>query len=430
MTTLLEQQTGRRPLRVTFCAYDWPDGVGGPLSWLGRLLPLLIERGIDARCLFLTWGEGGPTLDFLRTNSVPCENIPCHTTTEERILWILERLSENPPDVFVPNLVIPAYFASRWIKSAGIPTVGILHSDDAFYRGIQDEFVFGAPEFAVSSLVCVSKELENQVNTNSDSTSTGVIRIPYGVAIPAPPSVRADGLLRIAFVGRLAEEQKRISEVTRAFCKAARQVDEIECLIYGDGPDRSNVERILEQEAQDLPVHLRGRIPSEEVQSTLAECDVIVLLSDYEGLPIALLEAMACGCVPVCMRMRSGIPELVTDGVTGLVVEDREESFVSAIHRLRGNEDLRKSLSRNARSLIQQNFSIDANADAWADLLISLIRDSSIPQPIETPHPFNLPPVHDALSGEDPRHLNPFQKKTSLLKKWQSKISRIFQTNH
>jgi hypothetical protein len=76
--------------------------------------------------------------------------------TERHVQWILDRVVEDPPDVFVPNLMVPAFYAGRWVRQAGIPTVGVLHSDDCFHRGIVSEFVCGSNAYRLSALVCVS----------------------------------------------------------------------------------------------------------------------------------------------------------------------------------------------------------------------------------------------------------------------------------
>ena len=310
-------------IKVTFCAYDKPGSVGGPLSWLLRLVPSLKAHGIDARCLFLLHcGDTGPTVEALREKGIDCITLPQPDRMEDRVLWFLKCLAADPPDVFVPNLPVPAYFAGSLARAAGIPTVGILHSDDPFYRGLQTEFVFGAPRFQLSGLACVSRELEEQVK-GREPAATGVWRIPYGVPVP-PRSVELQpGKLRLCFVGRLEDEQKRICDLTRALCRVAREVPGVEAKLYGEGSRRGAVEEILASEGAGLPVVLAGRVASDRIQESLLQCDVLVLLSDYEGLPIAVMEAMACGCVPVCLRIRSGIPELVDDGVNGLLVDDR-----------------------------------------------------------------------------------------------------------
>ena len=390
-------------IKVTFCAYDKPDSVGGPVTWIQRLAPMLTARGIDVRCLFILHrGDTGPALSSLRAEGIPCEAVAGLDRTEDRVRWIIDKLNLNPPDVFVPNLVVAAYFAARYARGAGISTVGILHSDDTFYRGIADQFVSGAAQYRVSSVVCVSSELERQMIERGPG-GVRVARIPYGVDVPADRVHRIPGVLRLSYVGRLAEEQKRISEVVRAFCGAAAQIDGVEARIYGDGPDRSVVERILNEEGHGLPVHLAGRIDADRVQTELLRSDVIALLSDYEGLPIALLEAMACGCVPVCLRMRSGIGELVEDGVTGLLVDDRTESFLGAVTRLRDDPALWTRLSETAREHIARSFSSDSSADGWAALLRELGGDGVERRKIHAPRKLGLPHVHPDLASADVR---------------------------
>jgi colanic acid/amylovoran biosynthesis glycosyltransferase len=392
-------------LKVTFCVYDKPDSVGGPVSWIQRLIPALRDRSIEPRCLFLLhWGDTGPALEKLRGEGIECDAILAPIRTYERVQWILERLAEDPPDVFVPNLVVAGYFAGCAVRAAGIPTVGVLHSDDDYYRAIQDEFVFGDPAFRVSSLVCVSAELERQVNERQPH-GVVVTRIPYGVTIPMAAVKRPDGTMRIAFVGRLAQEQKRVLDVARAFCRVVAEVPGTEAVIYGDGPERDEVLEIIARTGRDSAVEYGGVIPSEQIQSALIRCHVVVLLSDYEGLPIALLEAMACGCVPVCIRMRSGIPELVTDGETGILVTDRGDGFVDAIRRLRSDLTLWENLSENARAAARA-FDVDSCADAWASLLTDLGSRKSAGR-FSVPNRIRLPRLNLSLESEEQRRREP-----------------------
>ncbi|MEP6506983.1 MAG: glycosyltransferase family 4 protein [Gemmatimonadales bacterium] len=386
---------------MTFCAYDKPDNVGGPVSWLRRLLPLLRERDIDARCLFIMhWGETGPAISPLIDGGFSCRRTSADRT-EDRVRWILDELRDDPPDIFVPNLVVAGYFAARWVRAAGIPTVGILHSDDEFYSGIQDEFVFGAKEQLLAAIVCVSQQLDLDV-ASRHPRGTIVRRIPYGIAMPAAKGARDSGKLHLAFVGRLAEEQKRITDVVKALGRVVTEVPGTDAIIIGDGPDREAVERLLASDLAGLDIRLAGRMDSDEVQRQLSRVDVIVLLSDYEGLPIALLEAMACGCVPVCLRGRSGISELVDDDVTGLLVSDRGDGFVRAIRRLATEPGLWSRLSDAARERAAE-YSDEASADAWVSLFRELAERAGNRSPIATPRSLSLPRVHPGLASADVR---------------------------
>ena len=387
--------------KVTFCVYDKPDSVGGPVTWIQRLIPALEERGIEARCLFLLhWGDTGPALRSLTAKGIQCTSMIAPVNTVERVRWILQRLKENPPDVFVPNLVVAGFYAGRWARVAGIPTIGVLHSDDDYYRAIQDEFVFGDRSYRVSSLVCVSTELERQVNERR-ANNVLVKRIAYGVPIPRQSVPAPDGVMRIAYVGRLAQEQKRILDVTRALTRAVKEVPGTEAVLYGDGPQRDEVLQILSQNSETDQIRFAGVLPSDSIQTELLKCHVIVLLSDYEGLPIALLEAMACGCVPVCLQMRSGIPELVVDGVSGVIVSNRDDAFIAALKLLRERKDIWKTLSSGAKATAMA-YANETSCDRWRDL-IHEVKPSGGRTKVRVPFRIPLPARNPYLESMEQR---------------------------
>lgn len=409
-----------KPLTVDICGYDKLEVAGGPVVWLMRFPAVLREHGINVRIRLMTWDDPqqGVVLQSLQQQGfdVKCERF---TDTDSNIRWQLENLADSPPDVLVPSLVTPAYFAGRWAREAGIPTVGILHSDDPFYSAIQQEFIFGQTEYAMSAVVCVSEELARQVSEKMPPATTPV-RIPYGVPTPEGAAIKVPGRLRVGFVGRLTEEQKRISEVTRAFCRITQQLEGVEAIIYGDGPDRQNVVDILAAEGNSGRVSLAGAVPSDQIQQRLIdECDTVVLLSDYEGLPISLLEAMACGLVPVCLNIRSGIPELIDDGITGLLVDDREDSFTGAIRRLRDDDELWHRQSLAARKRIRAENSLDAAAELWCQLFNDLHKAEQSKKTVAIPKTFVLPPHNPELKYEDVR-IQGMAPKTPGQKLWNS----------
>ncbi|MEM3554788.1 MAG: glycosyltransferase family 4 protein [Candidatus Hadarchaeum sp.] len=210
--------------------------------------------------------------------------------------------------------------------------------------------------------------------------------------------------MRLVYTGRLVEEQKRVSDLTRAFCRVVCEVPHTEAVIYGGGPAEAAVKQIISVEGKGLPVYFAGRIDSDQVQEHLLAAHVLVLLSDYEGLPISLMEAMACGVVPVCLRVRSGIPELVEDGITGLLVDDRGDAFISAVRRLREDPYLWERLSRAARAKVEASYSNEVCAMHWGELLRDLWKRAK-PRPLSVPKRFSLPPVHAGLAREDQRQL-------------------------
>ncbi len=139
------------------------------------------------------------------------------------------------------------------------------------------------------------------------------------------------------------------------------------CTLVGDGPLR----RDLELHARDLGVADRtrflGRRPSPEVRAQLSSSDVFVLPSVQassgfmEGIPVALMEAMAAGC-PVIASDLSGIPELVEDGVTGILVPPgNAEALAEAIERLSRDPKLRARMTAAGREKVAASFDLHKN---------------------------------------------------------------------
>jgi len=358
------------------CSYDGPDTVGGPYAWLRRMPLALRERGHEIRVHLFSWQdpETGAGASFLREQGIPVSAFPFEDT-RSNIRHLLEAAAPAPPDVFVANHVVPAYYASAWFRKAGIPTIGIFRSDEPFYHDLARRFVHGPRPFRLSAAVAVSRHLESLIAAKV-SADTTVRWIPSGTPLPETTVFPPADTFRIAYVGRLVEKQKRIGETLEALLRVTAEVPGTEAVFYGDGPEREGLEeRIRSAEATER-IRLAGAVPAEEITDHLLRCHAVVLLSDHEGTPTALKEAMACGCVPVAFRLRSGIPDLVKDGVHGLLVDDRGDAVVDAIRRLRRDANLWKRLSDAARTRVEEQFSVDHCADAWCDLLEQLAADA------------------------------------------------------
>jgi 2-deoxystreptamine N-acetyl-D-glucosaminyltransferase/2-deoxystreptamine glucosyltransferase len=150
---------------------------------------------------------------------------------------------------------------------------------------------------------------------------------------------------RVGYVGRLAE-QKAPHRLVEAFA----DVDErARLVIVGDGPLRSVVEDAIRRSPAQARITRSGFVPHHQVPAVLAALDVLVLPSVYEEMGSVLVEAMACG-VPVVATDVGGIPEVVVDGITGLLVPaDDVGALGGAVDRLLRDEPLRERMGRAAR---------------------------------------------------------------------------------
>jgi len=401
---MAEQVLHAQRCRVTWCAYDWQEQISGPGTWLADLLPRLTVRGVSNRVLLCVWDQPGPLALALTERQIPFSVIPMQGSTQQRIRMLLQSLAAEPTDIFVAHNVLPALLAAPIVRTAGVPTVAALHSDDRFYHAVIDVFQSGRARDAVTAMVAVSQQLFQQIQENGEGNTQGCY-IPYGVSLQPRIAPRTQGRrLKVAYAGRLVQEQKRITDVVQAMLRLVHELDDCTALIIGDGPLRGEMQRLVLAEAADDKIQFTGRLSAENTRLKMLEADIILLLSDYEGLPIVLLEAMASGLVPVVSRMRSGVPELIHHGVNGLVVDDRGDSVVNAVRQLQNSPELRSRLSHEACSTIHQQFSADLCADRWAELLSMLAGARGCTfTASEIPAGFDLPTVHPDLQAEDPR---------------------------
>jgi glycosyltransferase involved in cell wall biosynthesis len=391
-------------LKIVFATYDSPDDVGGVSSWLQRLLPKLQSAGLEVDVHLLTFGgQPGVNCAAFERLGIPFRWRPWVEDTSQAVRHCLQLLAESQPDIYVPGCLLPAYHAAALVRRQGVHTVGILHSDDAFYWGVVDEFVTGQPVFRLSALVTVSKFLQNAVTALIDNQSIVSRQIGYGVPLSDEVASPPTGFFRLVYIGRVEEEQKRISDVARALCAAAKQNPRVEAWIVGEGSGRPVVEAIIQASGvEPHRVKLLGRVDVARIYSVLRDCHALVLLSDYEGLPVAVLEAMSVGVVPICLDIRSGIREAIQPGFNGLIVQDRQADFYAAVQTLQGDPALWSKLSANARATVRENFSEEICTAAWVELLGSLGKSQRLGR-LKMPRRFRLPPVNPKFGLQDNR---------------------------
>lgn len=201
-----------------------------------------------------------------------------------------------------------------------------------------------------------------------------VVHCGVDTAVFSPPAERrSTGALRIVCVGTL-HEVKGQTYLVEAVAALARTGIRVECELVGDGPDRKRLERRIAELSLEGTVRLAGSLPRPEVVRRVREADVIVAPSvptaagKREGIPVVLMEGLACGVPAVASRI-SGIPELVVDGETGLLVPPRDvDALAAALRRLAADPKLRDRLGRAGRARVVEQFDQERSAAALAGL--------------------------------------------------------------
>ena len=148
------------------------------------------------------------------------------------------------------------------------------------------------------------------------------------------------------------------------------------CDIIGDGPLRDTLQQAIDAAGLQAQVRLTGALPQQEVRTRINRATLFVLPSvlladgNADGIPVALMEAMACGAAAISTRV-SGIPELIHHEENGLLVSPGDAAeLADAMARLLGDAPLRIRLAEAARRTIVQDF----DADIEAGKLLALIR--------------------------------------------------------
>lgn len=169
--------------------------------------------------------------------------------------------------------------------------------------------------------------------------------------------------VRILSVGRLVEKKGYDYLIDACALLADRGLN-FQCQIVGAGPRQEALQmRINQRKLQDRVI-LLGRLGQDRILELYQTSDIFALActvarnGDRDGMPNVLIEAMACG-VPVVTTPVSGIPDLVHDGVTGLLAKERDVSgLADALECLIVNADLRQHLGNEARQTILNGFQI------------------------------------------------------------------------
>ncbi|NPV56432.1 MAG: glycosyltransferase [Anaerolineae bacterium] len=167
-------------------------------------------------------------------------------------------------------------------------------------------------------------------------------------------------------VGRLAP-QKALHILIHAADLVLKVYPQALFCLAGEGPQRLALETLIREKELERSVQLLGN--RGDVAELMAAADLFVLSSSSEGLPMALLEALACG-MAVATTAIGGVADVIADGETGLLAPvDDPEALAGVICRALGDKQLRQRLGTAGKKLIEKNFSLDIMGEHYLQLL-------------------------------------------------------------
>jgi colanic acid/amylovoran biosynthesis glycosyltransferase len=253
----------------------------------------------------------------------------------------------------------------------GIPFSFTCHANDIFERGTALRQKVRRAAFAA----CISEfNRRHLTEIGCDASRLHIVRCALDLseyAYRQPLPLRTPPTL--FSVGRLVEK-KGLRHLVEAVQLLRERGCPVRVRIAGDGPLMRELRAQIDANGLVGSVELMGSQPQERVRDLIREADIFVLpcvvarSGDQDGIPVALMEAMAIG-VPVVSTRVSGIPELIQNGHSGLITAPGDAGeLAESLQRLIGDEALRIACSRAGRAVMEREFEEGLNAERLATL--------------------------------------------------------------
>lgn len=317
--------------------------------------------------------EGGPYEQRFKDIGVDVQNFNMKTVLDIRIIpRLIKYIKEKKVDI-VHTALLPADVYGRIsARLAGVPLVfSTIHNIDD-YRQERKYFLYHAADrvsmkFA-THIVAVSKAVENfisqwpEVRSKSSTIYNGINCQKYNVNIDAINYKTELGLQsQVPTVGVIARftRQKGLEFLLEAASYVLREGRQVQFLVVGNGPLRKELGSLAKKLKVEHNVFFTGFVNDEDIPRILAVLDIFVLPSLWEGLGISLIEAM-CSGKPIIATNVDGIPEVVVDGETGVLIPPKDSKILAeAITELLDSPEKRKRMGEMGRQRALNHFSIE-----------------------------------------------------------------------
>jgi glycosyltransferase involved in cell wall biosynthesis len=168
--------------------------------------------------------------------------------------------------------------------------------------------------------------------------------------------------IAMIFVGDI-DRVKGIYELINAFMLLKGKYSNLHLILLGNGPDLQTVRNMTLLNSSTRAIHFMDTRPHDEVFQCLKAADLFVLPTYNEGLPNALLEAMACG-LPIIATKVGGIPEVVRNGINGILIEPMNSgALYHAMDFVLSNNDIAEMMARKGKMLVEREFTWQNTAE-------------------------------------------------------------------
>ena len=344
-------------------------GTGGLERVVLHLACEMVRRGHGVT--ICCYDKRGELATAAEEAGVKVELIPRRRGVDLRYIWRLGRwLKKQRPYVLHMHNETALFYGTLAGRLARVPILIYTEHDGVFPRSLLSRWANRRLVKRLTHAVAVSEAVK-QLWCQSDGIDPARVKVvPNGVPVPKIPvgqGTRSEpGRLRIGTVGRLSHE-KGMDVLIEAFALVKAQLPQAELLLVGDGAERPRLEGMVVERGLTDSVRFLGI--RDDVPSLMTSFDIFVLPSRSEGLPLAILEAMAAG-LPIVATNVGGVSEAVQDGKMGFLLPPEEpKALADAIIKLAGDEELRSSLGRLACVRFNEQYELSFMVNSYEKLM-------------------------------------------------------------
>lgn len=261
------------------------------------------------------------------------------------------------------TVVIESYLASRFKKTTFIATVRV-DPVLAAYSNAQKKMLSLIHSF--SDAVFVQNEMQKQCFSKKTQKKTFVVFNPVSEVFLEHLHKNEGDIIRIATSGRLTE-QKNHKMLIDAIETVSKKHSNVVLTVYGERRLLEELERYISEKKLTDNVKLFGR--SNDMCAELLKNDMFVLSSNYEGMPNALLEAMAIGLPCIATDCPTGPSEMIVNEENGLLIPvDDAEKMQEAIEFMYNNRDKAEGMGESARKHVSENYRVDRIVNKFIEI--------------------------------------------------------------
>jgi glycosyltransferase involved in cell wall biosynthesis len=346
-------------------------GIGGSERHLLAALPALARRGIDVRMVVLTTGDGGRFVAELEEKGITTDVLPAGPEVNPiAIGQLVAAIRRHRPNVVHTHLVHGDVHGLVAARLAGVAGVSTVHDVPAFYRRQPYRSVgrlmgrLARRRIAISDFVAAFlRELGLAPRERIEVIPYGIDAAAWALAADAGAGIRSElGIADRTVVGIASRlvPGKGHDTMLDAFARACARAEGLHLVVAGDGPLRPQLEATAARTCAPGTVTFLGFV--DDVPRLMAACDVIVVPTSPtlgEGFGLAALEAMAAGRAVVASDV-AALPEVVLDGVAGLVVRpDAPNELAGALVTLAGDAARRAAMGAAGAERARTVFGLD-----------------------------------------------------------------------